>query len=105
MYLKNTTSVEYNEERENNKKAFKKMNWLKDQCGVIFYDECHKGGTTFLSQGIMEFYGSQAINIYTTATYEKPLNAYDCPVITRDFEDIMLCKKDLLKSTENLDCG
>lgn len=92
MYLKNTTSVEYNEERENNKKAFKKMNWLKDQCGVIFYDECHKGGTTFLSQGIMEFYGSQAINIYTTATYEKPLNAYDCPVITRDFEDIMLCK-------------
>ena len=92
MYLKNTTSVEYNEELEKDKKAFKKMKWLKDQCGVIFYDECHKGGTTFLSQGIMEYYGQQAINIYTTATYEKPLNAYDCPVITRDFEDIMLCK-------------
>ena len=64
---------------------------------IMFFDENHYGGTTNLSEAIIETYSTPlTIKIYLTATYNKPLKKWDIPEECRlywDMEDEQLCKK------------
>jgi hypothetical protein len=70
---------------------------------IIFIDECHNGATTPLAKEVLDIYGNNAITIYVTATYYKPVNTFNIPndhIILWNLEDISLCKN---ISSENID--
>lgn len=73
------------------------IEWLKEmKIDLTFIDETHFGGTTILSKSILKTYTEDSKCIFMTATYQKPLNAYNVPPkyqITWDIEDNYLCKK------------
>jgi type I restriction-modification system DNA methylase subunit len=73
-----------------------KVKWLSNmKFGMRFIDESHHGGTTELSQKVLDAYGNSAITVFITATYTKPMNTFDIPRdawILWDLEDIKLCK-------------
>ena len=95
MYIKNTTSKNTEHYEDGNLKI-KKIKWLKDlDFKFVFLDESHKGGTTEMAKEMMNYYGTNATQIYITATYSKPINDYNIPKdcwILWDLEDIKLCK-------------
>ena len=95
MYIKNITGKNTEHYEDGNFKI-KKIKWLKDlDFEFLFLDESHKGGTTKRAQEMMNYYGTNATQIYITATYTKPINDYnisqDCWILW-DLEDIKLCK-------------
>ena len=95
MYIKNTTSKNTEHYEDDNFKI-KKIKWLKDlDFKFVFLDESHKGGTTEMAKEMINYYGTNATQIYITATYSKPINDYNIPKdcwILWDLEDIKLCK-------------
>ncbi len=74
----------------------KSIKWLADlKIDIVFSDEAHNGGTTRSSGKIMEKYGKGAAVLYITATYNKPVNAFNIhpeAQILWDLEDVRLCK-------------
>ena len=72
------------------------IRWLKDiSFSIRFIDESHHGGTTELAQQILSIYGKDAISIFITATYMKPMNTFGIPKeawVMWDLEDVKLCK-------------
>jgi hypothetical protein len=75
----------------------KNVKWLKDMTfSVCFVDESHLGGTTELADNIKKIYAKNAFVINVTATYRKPISAYNISpseCCLWDAEDISLCKK------------
>ena len=63
----------------------------------IVFDENHFHGTTLMSKHILQSYSSpKTIQLYLTATYAKPLSAWNIPLDCQfywDIEDEQLCKK------------
>jgi hypothetical protein len=63
----------------------------------IVFDENHFGGTTTKSKDILNSYSSpKTIKLYLTATFSKPLRAWDIPTDCQcywDIEDEQICKK------------
>jgi hypothetical protein len=89
QYLKNTN-------KDSKKDNIKKIPWLKKlNFNYVFMDESHNGGTTELSNNMINYYCYNSTRIYITATYIKPLNNFsipkDCSILW-DLEDIKLCK-------------
>lgn len=86
-----------------NDKTIMKIKDLK--LDIIGFDENHFGGTTYLSKSILDSYSSQnTINIYLSATYNKPLHEWNIPEKCQmywDIEDEQICKSILIKS-ENI---
>jgi hypothetical protein len=70
--------------------------WLEDiDFDMCFVDEVHEGGSTVLSQDILNKYLSNTFTVYTTATYNKPVTTYDIPKehwILWDLEDVKICR-------------
>ena len=64
---------------------------------LIVFDENHFHGTTQMSKNILQSYSSsKTIKLYITATYAKPLRAWNIPNKCQsywDIEDEQLCKK------------
>ncbi len=72
---------------------------------LIVFDENHHGGTTELSQQILNTYSTEdSFQVYLTATYQKPLKQWDIldeGQFYWDIEDEQLCKRgDLEKLRE-----
>jgi hypothetical protein len=72
---------------------------------IIFFDENHYSGTTNISKSILDSYnGKNTVNIYLTATYNKPLKEWninkDCQIYW-DIEDEQFCKKIYKEYSEN----
>jgi len=80
------------------------IEWMANMhFNAIFIDECHNGATTPLARETLQIYGNDAIMIYITATYYKPVNTFNIPInnmILWDLEDIALCKN---ISSKNID--
>ncbi len=74
----------------------KSIKWLSElQFSIVFSDEAHYGGTSEMSNKIMEKYGKGAKVLYITATYTKPVQAFGIPLnahILWNLEDIKSCK-------------
>lgn len=73
---------------------------------IIVFDENHFGGTTKLSKNILETYSTaETVNIYMTATYNKPLKEWnisgECKMYW-DIEDEQNCKLATVESIEKL---
>ncbi|ARF10089.1 restriction-modification methylase [Indivirus ILV1] len=72
---------------------------------IIAFDENHLTGTTNLSKSILQSYASaHTINIYLTATYNKPLREWNIPNECQmywDLEDEQFCKN-ILKNNDNI---
>jgi len=70
---------------------------------LIIFDESHFQGCTDLSKSIINSYSSKnTINIFLTATYNKPLKEWDIPSNCQmfwDIEDEQICKSILLDET------
>ncbi len=63
-----------------------------DNIDILFIDETHNGGTTNLTEKILNNY-KNVKKVYITATYSKVINHYNIDkVINWDLEDIKLCK-------------
>ena len=62
----------------------------------IVFDENHFHGTTLMSKNILDSYSSpKTIKLYLTATYAKPLSAWNIPLDCQfywDIEDERMCK-------------
>lgn len=74
-----------------------RIDWLATlNIDTCFIDESHNGGTTELSQRILDTYSSTAKNrVHITATFSKPVHTFGIPEeawVTWDLEDIQLCK-------------
>lgn len=72
---------------------------------VIFFDENHFSGTTDISKDIISSYTSRnTVQVYLTATYNKPLREWaitpDCQMFW-DIEDEQICKS-ILEDETNL---
>jgi len=74
----------------------KQIKWLKDlKIDIRFIDESHNGGTTELAKKVLDIYGKNAISIYMSATYLKPIINYGIQKdawVLWDLEDVQLCK-------------
>ena len=74
------------------KKLIKKLVMNYD---ITFCDESHNGGSTRLSQRVLDNYCKNSVKIQITATYLKPsisFNISDGATILWDIEDVELCK-------------
>ncbi len=72
-----------------------------DNIDILFIDETHNGGTTFLTEKILNNY-KNVKKVYITATYSKVINHYNIDkVINWDLEDIKLCKTKKIKELNN----
>ena len=64
---------------------------------LIIGDENHFGGTTSKSKDIIDSYAvSKTVKVFLTATYQKPLDAWNIPIHCRffwDIEDEQFCKQ------------
>jgi len=68
---------------------------IVDAIDLIIFDEIHLGGTTDISQIILDIIdpNKRAIKIFLTATYKKPVLAYNIQhLMTWNLDDIELCK-------------
>lgn len=76
--------------------GIRNIKFLKDlQIHIRFIDEAHHGGTTELSDKIMDKYGNGSKVCFITATYTKPkvkFNIDPKSSILWDLEDVQLCK-------------
>lgn len=76
----------------------KSIKWLKElKFNWRFIDESHNGGTTDLSEKVLEAYGNTegVISVYITATYMKPQQTFNIPIeatVLWDLEDVKLCQ-------------
>lgn len=74
----------------------KDIDWMKKmKFDIVFIDESHNGGTTFLTKHILNLYTSNSFLIHITATYKKPKIHYSIPsehCILWDMEDIKYCQ-------------
>ncbi len=73
-----------------------KIEWLSAlSFGLRFVDETHQGGTTSLTQKVLDTYGGRFLfTIFVTASFLKPVLAYQIPEsyqIKWDLEDEQLC--------------
>jgi hypothetical protein len=73
---------------------------------MIIFDENHLGGTTNKSHLILETYGNEnTVNIFLTATYNKPIHKWhiekDCQFFW-NIEDEQLCKKRDIKKLHSI---
>jgi len=77
-------------------KIKKSIDWLKKMFfEITFIDESHNGGTTDLSNNILNHYSPNSFTVQITATYSKPINYFGISKdkwILWDLEDINLCK-------------
>ncbi len=82
------------------------IEWLKKiSFNIRFIDEAHNGGTTELSEVVLQKYGNKSKSCYITATYTKPQSKFNIPreaCILWDLEDIQLCKNLLDDQKENI---
>jgi hypothetical protein len=75
-------------------------NLKKLKLDIIAFDENHFSGTTDLSKKILQSYSSKnTIQVYLTATYNKPLKEWNIPLECQmywDIEDEQICKSILI---------
>lgn len=89
-------SKQFLQTKINNNKKSVYIPWLKKmKFDMRFVDESHNGGTTYLAQKVLDYYGKNSFTVQITATYSKPI--YDYKIsreswILWDLEDIKLCK-------------
>jgi hypothetical protein len=83
-----------------------KVEWLSTlSFGLRLIDETHQGGTSELSQKILETYGGSSVfTLFVTASYLKPVVAYHIPEryqLKWDLEDERLCATISSESSRN----
>ena len=102
--VKNTTyNEDDNEEIEANQNEIKKKCiYLIGRIGLLFFDEIHYGGSTIISNTILNSIdpNNNALQVFLTATYKKPVmwyNIYNDDKYDRlmlwGMDDIRLCKE------------